>query len=124
MIELSVDMLGEIFSYLVKSYSFLRVLSKSSTTMRLPFDGWDSLIAQGVMVEITKTKITWFLTCGNHKLSHSRKIPEGDILPAEDCIFNKYYYNYKVWKNKGDFHRGDDLPAAVYGVVNPKKDGM
>ena len=95
----------EIFGWCLEQYSLLRCTSKKFSTLRTPYDGWDSLIAQEVRVYIEKENIHWMK---NNKL-HSPKIPGGRQLPALEDHFNKFWYR------KGKLHRDPEsgLPAII-----------
>ena len=103
--ELPNDILVEIFGWCLEKYSFFRVLSKNTRELKTPYDGWDSLIAQGVDVKIKFNDTFWFL----RSQLHSRKIP-GGILPAREYSSVWGFWAIK-WYHRGSPHRDNDLPA-------------
>ena len=104
--ELPSDLLIEIFGWCLEQYSFFRVLSKTTNRLKTPWDGWDSLIEQGVKVEIKKWWIFWNL---KGEL-HSRKIP-GKELPAieyisvEDPWASRHWFQKGIVSERMDCHR-------------------
>ena len=128
--EFPTDILIVIFSYLKQKYSDFRVLNKSCREAFISWDGWDSLIAQGVRVRISSTRIEWHKTRDGtviddkmlFYLHMKRDFPKSSPLtmtyhrdPKSDLPAIEYINGTKNWYKNGELHRENGLPA----IQNP-----
>ena len=101
MADLPLDILTEIFSHSRGKYSEFRSLCKSTNKVKISWDGWDSLIEQGVSVQITKMSISW---------RKNEILDRSGGLPAVE-----WHNGFKEWRVKGKIHlRGE---FSCYRVV-------
>ena len=94
--ELPVDVLVEIFSNLKNRYSEFRCLNRTTNKVLLLWDGWDSLVEQGIYVDISPKTIIWFKNGSFHRWN----------LPAIEGINGD-----KMWFRNGDTFRESGLPV-------------
>ena len=93
------DVLVEIFSHAISSYSVFRQLTRATRKASISWDGWDALISQGYSVLITRTEIQW---------TKNDEMNSFLDLPTVECSGTKW------WSKNGDLHRDNDLPAIEW----------
>ena len=98
---LPLDVLIEIFSWDLTKYALFQNLCRETRAAKTPYDGWDSLVAQGHRVEIANDTIKWY--------------KNGNLHRDYDLPAIEYSSGAKFWYQEGDLHREGDLPAIIYG---------
>ena len=94
---LPTDLLVEIFSHRKEMYSLFRGINKVTRKAIIPWDGWDSLIAQGFSVSISSESISWY---------KNRVLNSTNWLPAQERLGES-----RAWYKNGKMHRRGGLPA-------------